>query len=53
MWKPWLWRPTSQAGALRNARHASAVLEQRRLERAEIDAFVALQTRHRQRHSAV
>ena len=44
MWKPWLWRPTSQAVALRNARHASAVLAQRRLEREEIDAYVATRT---------
>lgn len=40
MLKPWLWRPTSQAVALRNARLASAVLAQRRLEREEIDAFL-------------
>lgn len=41
MWKPWLWRPTSQAVALRNARHATAVLTQRRLEREETEAFLA------------
>ncbi len=41
MWKPWSWRPTSQTVALRNARHASAVLAQRRLEREEIEAYVA------------
>ena len=44
MWKPWLWRPTSQAVAVRNARHASAVLAQRRLEREEIDAYFATRT---------
>ena len=44
MFKPWLWRPTSQAVALRNARHASAVLAQRRLEREEIDAYFATLT---------
>jgi hypothetical protein len=43
MWKPWAWRPTSQAVALRNARHASAVLAQRRLEREEIEAYFASQ----------
>jgi hypothetical protein len=42
MWKPWLWRPASQAVALRNARNASAVLAQRRLEREEVDAFLAV-----------
>ncbi len=41
MWKPWLWRPMSQAVALRNARHAQAVLAQRRLEREEVDAYLA------------
>lgn len=44
MWKPWLWRPTSQAVALRNARHASAALEQRRLEREEIEKYFATRT---------
>ena len=41
MWKPWLWRPASQAVAVRNARHATAVLAQRRLEREEIEAYFA------------
>ena len=41
MWKPWLWRPADQTVALRNARHASAVLAQRRLEREETEAFLA------------
>jgi len=43
MWKPWLWRPTGQSVALRNARHASAVLAQRRLEREQIEAYLAAQ----------
>ncbi len=46
MWKPWSWRLTSQAVALRNARHATAVLAQRRLEREEIEAFLATQHRN-------
>lgn len=45
MVKPWLWRPTSQAVALRNARHASAMLAQRRQEREDVEAFL---DRHQQ-----
>jgi len=41
MFKPWLWRPTDQTVALRNARHACAVLEQRRIEREETEAYLA------------
>jgi hypothetical protein len=41
MWKPWTWRLNSQQVALRNARHASAALAQRRLEREEVEAFLA------------
>ena len=37
MLKRWLWRPASQSVALRNARHASAVLAQRRLERGAVE----------------
>jgi hypothetical protein len=41
MWKIWMWRPTSQQVALRNARHATAVLAQRRLEREEVETYLA------------
>ena len=44
--RPWMWLPASQAGALRNARHASAALAQRRAEREETEAFLA-RTRER------
>ena len=46
MLKPWLWRPASQAVALRNARHASAVLAQRRQEREDIEAFLEYHRRY-------
>jgi hypothetical protein len=40
--KPWRWRWTlaSQETALRNARHAIAVLAQRRREREDVDAYL-------------
>ena len=36
----WRWRLADQQTALRNARHATAVLEQRRRERDEVDAYL-------------
>jgi hypothetical protein len=39
--KPWLLRLSSQRIAVRNARHATAVLAQRRREREEIEAYLA------------
>ncbi len=36
-----LWRPTSQAVALRNAHHAAAVLAQRRREREEVERYLS------------
>jgi hypothetical protein len=39
--KPWRWGWASQRTALRNARNASAVLEQRRREREEVEAYFA------------
>ena len=44
MWKPWTWKLTGQQVALRNARHASAALAQRRLEREEVEAYLATLT---------
>jgi hypothetical protein len=38
----WRWRLASQQTALRNARHATAVLAQRRREREEVDAYLQL-----------
>ena len=49
MWKPWTWNRTSQEVALRNARHASAALAQRRLEREEVEAYLSTLTRRRPR----
>lgn len=46
MVKPWLWRPTSQDVAVRNARLASAVLAQRRLEREEVEQYLEHQRRY-------
>jgi hypothetical protein len=48
----WTWRPVSQAVALRNARHASAVLAQRRREREEIEAYLATLPEQRKTLSA-
>jgi hypothetical protein len=40
--KPWRWRLLiSQDVAMRNARHATAVLAQRRREREEVKAYLA------------
>lgn len=52
MVKPWLWRPASQQVALRNARHAAAVLAQRRRERESTEAILAAATRPRERRPA-
>jgi hypothetical protein len=43
--KPWRWRLASQRVAVRNARHATAVLAQRRREREEIEAYLASRER--------
>jgi hypothetical protein len=40
-WRPWTWWLADQRVALRNARHASAALAQRRSEREEVDAFLS------------
>jgi hypothetical protein len=39
--KPWRWMLTSQRIAVRNARHATVVLAQRRREREAVDAYLA------------
>ena len=46
-WKPWLWRSMNQAISLSNARGASIELSRRRVEREEIDIFVARLDRDR------
>lgn len=50
MVKPWLWRPTSQAVALRNARHAAAELAQHRHEREDVEAFLERHLQNRRPH---
>ena len=47
MWKPWTWKSIGHQVALRNARHASAALAQRRLEREEVEAYLAALPRRR------
>ncbi len=39
-WKLWLWRPISQRVARSNARGASIVLAEQRIEREDADDFV-------------
>ena len=41
MWKPWEWASASQAAALANARTASTELSRRRLEREDVEHFLA------------
>lgn len=41
MFRLWLWRPASQAVALRNAQHAAAALSDRRREREEVERFLS------------
>ena len=41
MWKPWEWAGASQAVALANARAASTELSRRRLEREDVELFLA------------
>ena len=40
-WKFWLWRPISQGIARSNARGASIVLAERRVERDDVEDFLA------------
>jgi hypothetical protein len=44
IWKPWLWRPMTQAIALSNARGASIELSRLRVERESVDIFIARRT---------
>jgi hypothetical protein len=41
MWKPWEWAGASQAAAVANARRASVELSRRRLEREDVELFLA------------
>ncbi len=41
MWKPWEWPGASQSAALANARSASTELSRRRLEREDVELFLA------------
>ncbi len=40
MLRPWLWRPASQAVAVRNAQFAAAALAQRRREREDVERYL-------------
>lgn len=41
MWKPWAWASASQATALANARTASTELSRLRVEREDVELFLA------------
>lgn len=41
MWKPWEWATRSNARAVENARLATTLCSRRRLERAEVELFLA------------
>jgi hypothetical protein len=41
LWKPWQWARSSNQSALANARAGAIELGSRRLERAEVDLFLA------------
>lgn len=41
MWTPWEWASASQAAALANARTASTELGRRRVERDDVELFLA------------
>ena len=41
MWKPWQWASASNERAIANARAGTTECSQRRLERVEVDLFLA------------
>lgn len=41
MWKPWEWASASQAAALANARAASTALSRQRVERDDVELYLA------------
>jgi hypothetical protein len=41
MWKPWEWSTRSNVRAVENARLATTLCSRRRLERAEVELFLA------------
>jgi hypothetical protein len=41
MWKPWQWADASNQRAIANARAGATECSQRRLERAEVELFLA------------
>lgn len=41
MWKPWEWASASQAAALANARSASTALSRQRVERDDVELYLA------------
>ena len=44
MWKPWEWASASNAAALANARAASTELSRLRVEREDVELFLAGRT---------
>jgi hypothetical protein len=46
MWKPWGWGELSNQVAVDNARAASTELSRRRVEREEVELFLADHLRH-------
>lgn len=54
MWKPWEWSTRSNARAVENARLATTLCSRRRLERAEVELYLAgLQAGDREPAAAV
>ncbi len=41
MWKPWQWASASNERAIANARAGTTACSRRRLERAEVELFLA------------
>ena len=51
MWKPWEWASASQSAALANARVASTELSRLRVEREDVELFLAQSRAHAQAHA--
>jgi hypothetical protein len=41
IWKPWVWATVSNAAALANARAAATELSRRRVQREDVELFLA------------
>ena len=53
MWKPWEWASASNAGALANARDGATELSRRRVERQDVELFLAAHAERVARLAAV